>query len=175
MRLAAGSGPAGRPASSKGPSGPPFSLKDITAAYAEALPSFRDVPPSERQALFVKKLHLCTYTFDFGDANAMVREKEVKRQTLLELVDYVNVGQGKFTEAVQDDIHNMLVSNLFRALPPPSHSAGGESFEAEEEEPALEPAWPHLQARARGSKRDLSDGDYCAGQYKGGGGARTTS
>ena len=30
-----------------------------------------------------------------------VREKEMKRQTLLELVDYVNTGTGKFTEPVR--------------------------------------------------------------------------
>jgi serine/threonine-protein phosphatase 2A regulatory subunit B' len=29
-----------------------------------------------------------------------VREKEMKRQALMDLVDYVNSGSGKFTEAV---------------------------------------------------------------------------
>ena len=48
---------------------------------------FRDVVASERQNLFVKKLQLCSYTFDFTDPTAHVREKEIKRQTLLELVD----------------------------------------------------------------------------------------
>ena len=39
---------------------------------------------------------------------AHVREKEMKRQTLLELVDYVNTGTGKFTEYVSEDIIFML-------------------------------------------------------------------
>ncbi len=40
----------------------------------------------------------------------------------------------------------MLNANLFRALPP---SKGGdqENYDPDEEEPSLEPTWPHLQAR----------------------------
>ncbi len=50
--------------------------------------------------MFVRKLHLCAFTFDFTNPTTHVREKEIKRQTLLELVDYVNSGTGKFTEQV---------------------------------------------------------------------------
>lgn len=67
---------------------------------AEPLPLLRDVAPGEKQALFVRKLHICAFSFDFTDPTAHVREKEVKRQTLLELVDYVNSGSGKFNEQV---------------------------------------------------------------------------
>jgi hypothetical protein len=140
--------PEGKPAGGAGPAAAPGSL---SAAYSEVLPTFRDVPAGDRHALFAKKLHLCSYTFDFSDASSHVAEKEVKRQTLLELVEYVNTGQGKFTEALSDDITRMLSANLFRALPPSGHETtgvgAGEAFDAEEEEPALEPAWPHLQAR----------------------------
>lgn len=69
-------------------------------------------------------------------------------------MDYVNTGQGKFSEAVFDDITFMLSSNLFRALPPTNHettgSGTGDSLDPEEEEPSLEPAWPHLQASRAG-------------------------
>jgi hypothetical protein len=102
------------------------------------------VPPAEKQLLFVQKLHLCSFTFDFTDPTKHVREKEIKRQTLLELVDYANSGQGKFTEAVSEDIIFMLSQNLFRTLPP-SRSHDVDNFDPEEEEPTLEPAWPHLQ------------------------------
>lgn len=67
---------------------------------AEPLPAFRDVAAQEKQLLFVKKLHLCAFTFDFTNTTLHVREKEMKRQTLLDLVDYVNSGPGKFTEQV---------------------------------------------------------------------------
>lgn len=36
--------------------------------------------------------------------------------------------------------------NLFRTLPPSSNPTGAE-FDPEEDEPTLEAAWPHLQAR----------------------------
>ena len=114
-------------------------------AFSEPLPGFRDVPSNERQILFVKKLHLASFTFDFNDATKSVREKEIKRQTLLELVDYVNTGQGKFGEAIYEDIVFMLSHNLFRTLPPGRSSIENEMFDPEEEEPTLEPAWPHLQ------------------------------
>ena len=55
--------------------------------------------------------------------------------------------QGKFTEAVFEDIVHMLAANLFRALPPSSHDT--DNYDPEEEEPTLEPAWPHLQVRCR--------------------------
>lgn len=111
---------------------------------AEPLPSFRDVGPGERQALFVSKLHLCAFTFDFTDPASHVHEKETKRLTLLEMVDYVNSGSGKFREALAPDLVFMVSSNIFRSLPPPRPHAL-EAFDAEEEEPSLEPAWPHLQ------------------------------
>lgn len=60
--------------------------------YGEQLPAFRDVPGPEKQALFVRKLHLCAFTFDFTDQSKNVREKEMKRQALLDLADYVNSG-----------------------------------------------------------------------------------
>ena len=68
---------------------------------ADPLPLLRDVPAPDKPALFVRKLRLCAFSFDYSDPAAHVREKEVKRQTLLELVDYVNSGSGKFTEEVR--------------------------------------------------------------------------
>jgi serine/threonine-protein phosphatase 2A regulatory subunit B' len=123
---------------------PTFSLLDLSVHYAAPLPSFRDVQPAERQALFIKKLRLCAVNFDFSEPSLHAEEKEIKRQTLMDLVDYVNSGPGKFTEPVSEDIIFMLSNNLFRAIPPYKPSIDPDSFE-EEEEPNLEPAWPHLQ------------------------------
>lgn len=123
---------------------PSLTEQDAQRIFADPLPSFRDVGPNEKQGLFVKKLHLCAFSFDFTDQQKHVREKEIKRQTLLELVDSVNSGSGKFSEAVAEDVIFMLSSNLFRALPA---TKGGEvdNLDPDEEEPALEPSWPHLQ------------------------------
>ena len=117
---------------------------DAAAAYAETLPALRDAPNNDKQALFIKKLQLCSFVFDFSNMEKDVKEKEQKRQMLLELVDYIN--SGNFTEASFEEITRMLKCNLFRALPPSAHeNSATESFDPEEEEPSMEPAWPHLQ------------------------------
>ncbi|KAG1665790.1 hypothetical protein FOA52_002886 [Chlamydomonas sp. UWO 241] len=122
-------------------------LNEATFAqqYAEPLPSFRDVPAGEKEKLFVQKLHLCAFTFDFSNASRNVREKEMKRQTLLELVDYANTGSGKLTETASESIVGMISSNLFRTLPPLRTHGDQEGADAEDEEPSLDASWPHLQ------------------------------
>ncbi|XP_043724468.1 serine/threonine protein phosphatase 2A 57 kDa regulatory subunit B' theta isoform-like [Telopea speciosissima] len=116
-----------------------------TCAY-EALPSFRDVPSSEKQNLFIRKLNLCCFVFDFTDPTKNLKEKEIKRQTLLELVDFVTSANGKFTEAVMQEIIKMVSVNLFRAFTsPPRENKILEAFDLEEEEPLMDPAWSHLQ------------------------------
>lgn len=106
------------------------------------LPTLRDHPAAKREELFKKKLDLCSVVFDFEDAAADKRGKDMKRQTLLELVDYVNQASGQkiFTEAMMPDIMACVKTNICRALPPQN-----EDFDPEEDEPILEPSWPHLQ------------------------------
>ncbi|KAL2487328.1 Serine/threonine protein phosphatase 2A 57 kDa regulatory subunit B' beta [Abeliophyllum distichum] len=112
----------------------------------ENLPMFRDVPISERQNLFLRKLQNCCFQFDFSDTLKMVREKEIKKQTLIELVDFIQSGSSKITETNQEELIRMISVNIFRCLPPASHeNTGSENMEPEEEEPYLEPSWPHLQ------------------------------
>ena len=138
--------PAKAPATVNSVPQPPAVTNNEASLFAEPLPSFRDVSSQDRQNLFIRKLNLCSVAFDFSDPSKNVKEKEMKRQTLLELVDYVNSGTGKFNEAVFEDITKMLVANLFRSLPPSSHeNSATDSFDPEEEEPTMEPAWPHLQ------------------------------
>lgn len=116
------------------------------AGTIENLPVFRDVPVSERQNLFLKKLQVCCCQFDFTDAMKMLREKEIKRQSLVDLVDFIQSGSGKITESNQEEMVRMISINIFRCLPPNSHeNTGSENVDAEEEEPFLEPSWPHLQ------------------------------
>ncbi|CAI0469232.1 unnamed protein product [Linum tenue] len=112
----------------------------------EPLPLFRDVPVSERHNLFLRKLQVCCFQFDFGDTLRSVREKEIKRQTLLELVDFLQSGSGKINEVCQEEMIRMVSVNIFRSLPPNSHESTGQvPADPEEEEPYLEPSWPHLQ------------------------------
>ncbi|XP_054817912.1 serine/threonine protein phosphatase 2A 59 kDa regulatory subunit B' zeta isoform-like isoform X2 [Prosopis cineraria] len=112
----------------------------------EALPNFRDVPSSEKQNLFLKKLNICCVVFDFSDPGKNLKEKDIKRQTLLELVEYVSSVSSKFNEVAMQEITRMVAANLFRTLPSPNHdSKVADTYDVEEEEPTLEPAWPHLQ------------------------------
>ncbi|XP_044487052.1 serine/threonine protein phosphatase 2A 57 kDa regulatory subunit B' beta isoform-like [Mangifera indica] len=112
----------------------------------ESLPLFRDVPVSDRQNLFLRKLQVCCFLLDFSDTTKSVREKEIKRQTLLELVDFIQSGSGKITETCQEEMIKMISINLFRCMPPASHeNTGQEVGDPEDEEPYLEPSWPHLQ------------------------------
>eukprot|EP00984_Skeletonema_dohrnii_P007180 scaffold2593_cov67-Skeletonema_dohrnii-CCMP3373.AAC.1 len=113
---------------------PPSALRE--------LPALRDAPPNKREELFKLKLQLCGVIFSFDDPTSDKRGKDMKRQTLLELVDYVNTpaGQKIFTESVMSDLIAMVSANVCRALPPAT-----DDFDPEEDEPVLEPAWPHLQ------------------------------
>ncbi|CAN8259897.1 unnamed protein product [Cochlearia groenlandica] len=114
-------------------------------ASVEPLPLFRDVAVSERQALFLRKLQNCCFQFDFTDIEN-TREKEIKRQTLLELVDFIQSGASKISELCQEEMIKMVSLNIFRCLPPTSHeNTGQEPADPEEDEPYLEPSWPHLQ------------------------------
>lgn len=112
------------------------------ASALRDLPPLRDAPAAKREELFRAKLQLCSVIFSFEDPTSEKRGKDLKRQTLLELVDYVNppAGQKIFTESVMADLMACVSANVCRALPPVT-----DDFDPEEDEPVLEPAWPHLQ------------------------------
>ncbi|ORZ23468.1 protein phosphatase 2A regulatory B subunit [Absidia repens] len=110
----------------------------------ERSPAFHEVPPHLRQDLFIQKIRQCTVIFDFSDASAELNEKEIKRSTLQEILEYIIMNRGVLTEAVYSEITNMFIINLFRPIPPQVNPVG-DAFDPEEDEPVLELAWPHLQ------------------------------
>jgi len=81
--------------------------------------------------------------FDFNSP-AHARDKDSKRQTLLEIIEYVNTTRNCFNETLMQDLVNMVGANIFRALQTRNKDPLAFS-DPEEEEPCLEPAWPHLQ------------------------------
>ncbi|XP_047330947.1 serine/threonine protein phosphatase 2A 57 kDa regulatory subunit B' beta isoform-like [Impatiens glandulifera] len=114
-------------------------------ASVEPLPMFKDVPMSERNNLFLRKLQICCFQFDFTDPSKMVREKEVKRQTLAEIVDFIQSGSGRISESNQEEMVNMISLNIFRCFPPASHeNTGSDKADPDEDEPYLDPSWLHL-------------------------------
>ncbi|KAG4177695.1 hypothetical protein ERO13_A11G323700v2 [Gossypium hirsutum] len=114
--------------------------------HVEPLPLLGKSPAAERQNLFMRKLQICCFQFDFTDTLKSAREKEIKRQTLLELVDFIQSGTGKVAEACLGEMIKMVGVNIFRCLPPASHeSSGTEVVDPDEEENYSEPSWQHLQ------------------------------
>jgi len=113
-----------------------------TSTFA-SLPKLREAPPAERAEVFRRKMELCAVQFDFSnDSNQ--REKEAKRQTLLEIVEYVNNTRNCFNESLMQDVVSMVGANIFRALQTRSKDPLAFS-DPEDDEPCLERAWPHLQ------------------------------
>ena len=74
------------------------------------LPLLKDVGAQKREALFQQKLQLCSVVFQFDDPNSDQRGKDIKRQTLMELLDFVNTqaGEKMFTEGLYVDIMAMV-------------------------------------------------------------------
>jgi len=113
----------------------------------EPLVPFKDVPNAEKMNLFVSKLSLCCVTFDFTDPGKNIAEKDVKRKTLVELVDFVACGSMKFSEPAILAMCRMCAINLFRVFPPNYRANGvvASGGETDDDDPMFDPAWPHLQ------------------------------
>lgn len=138
--------------------GPHYTRADLL----KPIPSLNDAPAATRTQLLIQKLRLCSVLFDWNDNVAPAaagvanhqqqqeqqqkdaRAKEVKRQQLLELVEYIGKNKNIYTEQVLQEIVNMVSANLFRALPPKQESTGGGEG-GDEDDPVFEPSWPHLQ------------------------------
>ncbi|KAJ1401995.1 Protein phosphatase 2A, regulatory B subunit, B56 [Sesbania bispinosa] len=114
--------------------------------YDETLPAFKDVPSAEKPSLFLKKLRMCSVVFDFTDPAKHSREKEIKRQALVELVDHVTSANAKFSETVIQEVVRMVSVNIFRTLSPqPRDNKLVDGLDMEDDEPSMDPSWPHLQ------------------------------
>lgn len=114
---------------------------DKEASELQPLPLLKDADAGEQPALLVKKFGQCCYLFDFYDPTNDIKSKEVKRSCLNELIEYMTTNRGVLTEAVYPELLKMIATNIFRPLPPNENAF----FDPEEDDPNLEPAWPHLQ------------------------------
>jgi hypothetical protein len=82
------------------------STEDNTNPF-QNIPYLRDTSASERSDLLRKKLQICCIMYDFNQ-QTFLKEKESKRQTLLEIVEYVNVTRNCFNEAIMQDVVVMV-------------------------------------------------------------------
>ncbi|CAH8385108.1 unnamed protein product [Eruca vesicaria subsp. sativa] len=94
---------------------------------------------SEKHELFLKKLRLCCVVFDFV-AEPQLKEKEIKRQTLLEVVDYVISSESVIQEATK-----IVSTNLFSNQQWTNNKTPKAGDLEKAEEGSLNPSWPHLQ------------------------------
>ena len=60
-----------------------------------------DAPPNGREELFIQKLRQCCVIFDFNmDPLSDLKDKEVKRAALNELMEYITSQRGVITESI---------------------------------------------------------------------------
>ncbi|XP_071906920.1 serine/threonine protein phosphatase 2A 59 kDa regulatory subunit B' gamma isoform-like [Coffea arabica] len=114
----------------------------------DSLPRFGEVPSSEKVGLFIKKLNFCCVVFDFNDPMKDLKEKDIKKQTLVELVEFVTIANLRFDEVIMQEVFKMVSANLFRTLPVSCQDAKRlpvNMYDMEEDEPIVDPSWPHLQ------------------------------
>lgn len=71
--------------------------------------SFADASPSEQEELFIQKLRQCCVLFDFvSDPLSDIKWKEVKRDALQEMVEYVTSEKNVITEPVYSEAVHMV-------------------------------------------------------------------
>ena len=118
--------------------------KFVIADLLRPIPRLAEATNAIRPTLFIRKLRLCSIVFDWHapDTADTSRAKDIKRQQLMELVEYLQNREDLYTLQTIPEIIAMVSANLFRTLPPPQAEVddGGD-----EDELAADPAWPHLQ------------------------------
>lgn len=111
-------------------------------------PRLKDIEDvNERATLFKTKIEQCCRVYDFNiNPLSDLELKEAKSNILIELEDIIldEPNLIKTFESLYEDLFRMFSANIFRSLPPSSNQNVPE-FDPEEDEPPLEPSWPHLQ------------------------------
>lgn len=67
-----------------------------------------DVRPEQRNELFVQKLQQCRVVFDFNDASSDLEGKQIKSQTLHEMLEYITSQRGVITESIYPEVVSMV-------------------------------------------------------------------
>jgi serine/threonine-protein phosphatase 2A regulatory subunit B' len=125
-----------------------------TYSRAELLKPIKNfTEATDAVSLFLHKLRLCSILFDWHgqDSQDDAKAKDIKRQQLLELVEYIGKNKEVWVPEVLEATVDMVAANLFRSLPPKQHEGIASSptepkaAESDEEDPVFEPSWPHLQ------------------------------
>ena len=69
-------------------------------------------PPKRASSTFRKKLHQCHVLFDFNDASSELKGKQIKAQTLHEMLEYITTQRGVILENIYPEVVKMVRSTL---------------------------------------------------------------
>ena len=98
---------------------------------------------SRREDALVLKVQQCKRMFDFSDATIDIRNKEIKRSALYDIVEYLVTQKIRVvTERTIKEIVDCARVNMFRDM----NSGQENELDLDEDEPILEESWPHLSS-----------------------------
>jgi len=117
--------------------------KDDLLTPTEQLQHLTNSSKEEKAILMAKKLRLCSVVFEFSEElpNNDSIAMDNKRTHLMDLIEYVTTGGKWYCEEIVPIVLEAVSANIFRPLPPSPY----EDWDPEEDDPALDPQWPHLQ------------------------------
>lgn len=121
------------------------------ASLLRELPRLNTAPPNQLEELFLEKLLVCSVVgFDWDDPSAELVGKAIKRETLLELVEYIGEygGPDILNENTYKACIAMVTSNVLREFPEPTTYLPPEEvslMDLEDLSPTIKPCWSHLQ------------------------------
>ena len=119
-------------------------LNDCRTAPDLALPPLvRGTPVDMQMSNFLDKLKQCSYIYTFKDEFDELGDnltgKEVKRECLMEILEYISSTQYLMSHKSYKAIVNMVAANLFAFLP-----NDRVAYDPELDEPRLDRNWSHL-------------------------------
>ena len=86
----------------------PFMGQSLLLSQTRVDQYLAETPPTERPQLFIKKLNQCRVVFDFNDPSAELQGKQIKAQTLHEMLEYITTQRGVITEAIYPEVVKMV-------------------------------------------------------------------
>uniref|UniRef100_A0AC35UBV9 Serine/threonine protein phosphatase 2A regulatory subunit n=1 Tax=Rhabditophanes sp. KR3021 TaxID=114890 RepID=A0AC35UBV9_9BILA len=115
----------------------------------------------------IQTLRECLVVYDFTkDPLSDLELKEEKRVKLIELIEVLSRnGFLVQTPRLWEAVTNLVRANAFRVLAPPAVPPSGE-FDMEEDDPAFDPSWPHLQLVYEVFLRCMESSDFTVSAAK---------
>ena len=106
--------------------------------------------PEDAKEFFLRRIQICSVTYDYSDDNKDVRAKSERLTALQELREFLNDSKNVATYVLPhlEQVLEMVRKNIYRPLPMDKKSADKLSPSEgglEDEDIIIDPAWPHIQ------------------------------